>query len=311
MQLHWVRAAALGLAALSTACPRSGSRGPGSGDPKAPPPPPAVPVVLNAHTIAPMSLHKPDAISPVLTAMLAENQRWASRLETVPDFPAHYVAYHVYDKHNLVLQAEAGSLVADDISKERALHVEVRVGNPQLDSRRPLKDQQLAQLTSTQRLGVIPFGEDAKAIRHHLWLETDRRYREAAMMYRLVRTQEQMIKKSKEVPPDFSTEKAEVFIQPIAELDFKRDHWEQRVRECSKRVRKGVATRGTCRVDLELNTVYFVNSDGSQVQRSWTNSRLMVSVGIRANDGMPLSRVEQRFSSRIRTVCPMPPKSTP
>ena len=39
-----------------------------------------------------------------------------------------------------------------------------------------------------------------------------------------------------------------------------------------------------------------MNSEGSLVQKSWTTSRLAVSVGVKADDGMPLSRLEQEFA---------------
>src|SRR5690606_32948468 len=97
-------------------------------------------------------------------------------------------------------------------------------------------------------------------------------------------------------PPDFSHEPKEVFIQPVAELDYDRAAWEKRVRECSTKVRRGVATGGGCRLDVELNTVYFVNSEGSLIQRSWTSARFMVQVGVKADDGMPLNRFEQRYA---------------
>jgi hypothetical protein len=57
-----------------------------------------------------------------------------------------------------------------------------------------------------------------------------------------------------------------------------------------------VATRSNCRADFEVNTVWYVNSEGSQLQTSWPNSRFMVQVGVKADDGMPLSRLEQAFA---------------
>jgi len=44
-----------------------------------------------------------------------------------------------------------------------------------------------------------------------------------------------------------------------------------------------------------LNTEWFVNSEGTQIQMSWTTAQLSVSVGVKADDGMGLSRLEQRF----------------
>jgi TldD protein len=98
------------------------------------------------------------------------------------------------------------------------------------------------------------------------------------------------------VPPDFSHQKPETFIQPVEKIQFNRADWEARIRACSKSALKGVATRGNCRVDAEVNTIYYVNSEGSVIQKSWTTSRMAISVGVKADDGMPLSRLEQEFA---------------
>ncbi|MEM9492866.1 MAG: metallopeptidase TldD-related protein, partial [Myxococcota bacterium] len=133
------------------------------------------------------------------------------------------------------------------------------------------------------------------AIRHHLWLDTDRRYREAELALRRVLVDKSVTAKD-DSPPDFVIEKAEVYVQPLATLDFDKDAWLARVRACSSRAFRGVATRATCRVDFELRTVYFVNSEGTELQMSWPSARLSLSVGVKADDGMPLSRLEQRFA---------------
>ena len=91
-------------------------------------------------------------------------------------------------------------------------------------------------------------------------------------------------------PPDFSTEKPEIFFQPEVTLDVDKEKWKARVRDCSKRASRGVATRAVCQVDFEANTIYFVNSEGSEQQLSWTNAHFTVSVGVKADDGMTTRR---------------------
>lgn len=288
-------AALLAIGPLLGGCPRSTSPAPSGPQGAAGASLEPVPVTVDAESVAPMAGHDPSARSPLLALMEAENARWIERLRGVDEAPAYYLAYHVHEKRGVVLEAEDGALTTDEDDVVRALDVDVRVGSPALDNEHPIEDPQLARLTSFQRLGLVPFGSDEKAVRHHLWLETDRRYREAALMLRVVKTQAQVFSQ-RDAPPDFSHEPVETFVQPVAELEYDRAHWEPRVRACSKKVRRGVATGGGCRLDLEVNTVYFVNSEGSVVQRSWTNARFMVQVGVKADDGMPLSRFEQRYA---------------
>ena len=85
-------------------------------------------------------------------------------------------------------------------------------------------------------------------------------------------------------------------MQPRTKLTFDKAYWVGRMKTCSKAAMKGVATRGGCSVTFTENTTYFVNSEGSQLQQSWTTAQLAVSVGVKAEDGEGLSRLEQRFA---------------
>tara|TARA_R110002096_G_scaffold436051_1_gene666253 strand:+ start:5433 stop:7247 length:1815 start_codon:yes stop_codon:yes gene_type:complete len=258
---------------------------------------PAVPARVETEITEPLTGHDPSAASPLLEIMAKENARWMKTFKASPA-PAYFLGYTIHDKQIIALGAESGALTVDASETHRALDVEVRVGTPQIDNRHPIQDGRIAQYASFQHLGIVPKGEDPKAISHHLWLETDKRFREAALNTRIIMT-EQQIGSAKELPPDFSHEKTETFIQPLGNLEWNRTDWEQRMRDCSEGAMTGVATRGSCRVYAELNTIYYVNSEGSTIQKSWTTARLELSVGVKADDGMPLSRLEQSFAPTV------------
>ena len=258
---------------------------------------PAVPARVETEITEPLTGHDPAAASPLLEIMAKENARWMKTFKASPA-QAYFLGYTIHDKQIIALGAESGALTVDASETHRALDVEVRVGTPQIDNRHPIQDGRIAQYASFQHLGIVPKGEDPKAISHHLWLETDKRFREAALNTRIIMT-EQQIGSAKELPPDFSHEKAETFIQPLGNLEWNRTDWEQRMRDCSEGAMTGVATRGSCRVYAELNTIYYVNSEGSTIQKSWTTARLELSVGVKADDGMPLSRLEQSFAPTV------------
>ena len=225
-----------------------------------------------------------------------ENKRWLDALKQNPAAPAHYVAYQITDRRTVILGAEGGALTTDEDEKGRVLDVEVRVGTPALDNVHPLEDPNKAPLSNTARLGRIPYGTNQDAIRHALWLETDRRYREAADLYNFVR-EEQRVSSRKPEAPDFVHMKGGTFIGPNQKLEFDKKQWVKRVKSCSRRANAGVATRSNCQLVFEESTVYFVNSDGAVIQQSGTRARMSVAVGVKADDGMPLSRTEQRFAS--------------
>jgi predicted Zn-dependent protease len=279
-----------GLATGLYGCPGGGQgRGPGA------PMPPPVPVELDSQRVAPQDGDAPAERSPLIDILASENQRWYERLSKADQAPAYYIGYAIRERRGVVIEAEDGVITADDDDTQRALDVEVRVGSPALDNRRRLRDPQLAALTSPVRLGTVPFGSDDKAIRHSLWLETDRRYREAVMLYGLVLTQKRMSNR-KDASADFVHAAPQVYTQKPATLSFDHAAWVTKMRDCSKRAARGVATRSTCRVDFQIDQVFYVNSEGSKIQTSAPSARFMVSVGVKADDGMPLGRLEQAFA---------------
>ena len=264
---------------------------------------PAIAPPMDVKRVAPDAGHTPSARSPILSAMAEENKRWMNVLRHRRNARAYYLAYQMFDQRSAHIRAEGGALIATTDDRERFLDVEVRVGTPQLDNRHPLTDERNAVLNQPlPRRGRAPFGTDRVALQNQLWLETDRRYREAAQQLTWVHSDKKVIARG-DTPPDFVHEKAEVFVQPIATLRYDKDAWVRRLKRCSKRALRGKATRGACNVHFALHTVYFVNSEGSQLQLSWPSARLEVSVGVKTPDGQPLSRSADRF---VRSPADLP-----
>lgn len=262
--------------------------------PPAPPPLvlPDIPTTIATKAVEPMTDHTPSERSPLLAIMAAENQRWMTTLGRQSD-PGYYLAYQITDQRLVVMEAEGGALITDSDETDRNLDVEVRVGAPELDNSHQLSDDNGLN-SPLSRHGAVPVGDDQGAIARHLWIETDRRYREAVQALAYVR-QDQSTLKRRSTAPDFVAAPTENFVGKLARLEFDKAAWVARLKRCSERAYKGVVTRGTCRAEFSLNTMYMVNSEGSQIQQSWTNAQLSVSVGVKTDDGMNLSRLEQRF----------------
>ena len=301
--------AAAGLAVSLAGCP-SGGGGTGPVSPGSQPPLPssepklelpAVPARLDAVTTAPLDGSAPDKRSPILDVMKAEIEREMATLRAQKD-PAHYLAYQLVEQRIVNLEADGGALISDSDDTARNLDVEVRVGAPELDNTRALADDSNSLNAPLTRHGVVPFGDDKQALANALWLETDRRYREAVGALGYVRQDQATLKKSADIP-DFSAAPAEVFVGQPAKLEFSKEKWIERLRRCSAKALSGEATRGQCQVVFQVNTTYFVNSEGTQLQQSWTSAQLSVSVGVKADDGMNLARLEQRFG---RTPADLP-----
>jgi len=299
------------LGALVVAC----SGGAGDKHPAKPVPPPLpgnqaatelpnVPAKIETTTSAPTDANAPDKRSPILDILAAETKREMAALspEKTKD-PVYYLGYQLVEQRVVNIEAEGGSIVTDQDDVARNLDVDVRVGSPQLDNTRQLSDDTNGLNAPLTRRGDVPFGEDKEAIQHAMWLETGRRYHEAVSALAYVKQDQQTLQKPKKNEADFSSEPAEVHIEAPAKLEFDKAQWVDRLKKCSNKALKGQATRGTCGVVFQLNTSYFVNSEGDLIQTSWTNAQLSVSVGVKSDDGENLSRLEQRFG---RTPADLP-----
>lgn len=304
----------LGVLAGLAACPGGGTTTgpqsppnlPGEGSPGEPSniqvDLPSIPSRIEVVTSAPTQNNAPDKRSPILDVLKGENERQMAALSKEKD-PAYYLAYQLVEQRIVSLESEGGALITDSDDTIRNLDVEVRVGRPELDNTRALADDSNGLNAPLTRRGIVPFGDDKQALSSTLWLETDRRYREAVSALGYVR-QDQSTLKTRATAPDFSHEKAEVHVDAPTRLEFNKQQWIERLKRCSAKALKGQATRGTCNVVFQQATAYFVNSEGSQLQTSWTSAQLSVSVGVKADDGMNLSRLEQRFG---RAPSDLPP----
>lgn len=292
----------LGAAVGLLGCPGNGGGPAAKPAPKLLPPPapadikldlPAIPSKIDVTKSQPMDGNAPDKRSPILDILKSETEREMAALRKQKE-PAYYLAYQLVEQRVVSLEAEGGALITDSDDNARNLDVEVRVGDPSLDNTRDLASDDNGLNSPLTRRGVVPFGEDKQSISNALWLETDRRYREAVTALGYVR-QDQSTLSKRATAPDFASSQAQVYVEAPVKLAFDKQQWVDRLKRCSAKALKGSATRGTCGVVFQQNTAWFVNSEGSQIQLSWTNAQLSVSVGVKADDGMSLSRLEQRF----------------
>src|SRR5262249_15508544 len=248
----------LGVLAGLAACPRGGTSG-GGPQPGLPGSPggqgseltenrgavdlPAIPAPIEVTSSAPTDGTAPDNHSAILDVLKVENEREMAALSKQKD-PAYYLAYQLVEQRVINLESEGGALVIDRDDTDRNLDVEVRVGKPELDNYRALADDSNGLNAPLTRRGIVPFGDDKQALSSSLWLETDRRYREAVSALGYVR-QDQSTLKTRAVAPDFSPETAESHIEAPVKLAFDKAQWVERLKRCSAKALKGQATRGS------------------------------------------------------------------
>ena len=102
---------------------------------------------------------------PVLQAMRSELERSKSELKLEQMAAPYYIEYRVIDTDQYSAEAAFGALRVDVGARSRVLRVVVRVGDYKQDS-------YFGQGQGS--VGFMPLDDDTLALRHELWLATDR-----------------------------------------------------------------------------------------------------------------------------------------
>ena len=228
--------------------------------------------------------------SVVMQAMQDELARSMNELRLGELEKPYFVSYTVQEVTEIRARASLGGLASSGESASRTLHVEVRVGDRDLDNTnffaRP-------DFTSMEDMSFgpasLPLEDDYEELRRVIWLATDRAYKDALdriAKKRAVLQNETVVEET----PDFSVEDpykhAGDPALPAAEADpvraltidlsaVFREHPDIHVSSVEARARRV--------------RVHYVNSEGSSFVRDDPAASLTVRAGTRADDGTEIS----------------------
>ena len=253
--------------------------------------PPAAIVVQPAfaqHRAAPAA-GKPAADSdPLLNTMKEELAREQQLLVLPGQQRPYFMQYRLEDVDSYELLANYGALVREVENHQRAVRVDVRVGDYATDS------------SSARGDGAVEFAatdNDPDALRFALWTATDIAYKNALREL----TAKQAALKQFQSPPtanDFSPAKPVTRIEPLLALDLDRDDWKRRVIEASGLYAADPAVKpfastvqySSAQVTAVVVNRYTVNTDGAMLRHSYATYQDLVNVGGQAPDGTQIAR---------------------
>jgi hypothetical protein len=225
---------------------------------------------------------------PVLAAMLAELQRSKDKLQLPGQMKPYFIQYRVEDLEAWEARADYGAVSQEQDSHQRAVRVEVRVGDYTRDSSSGQGDGTVLLTTDDNNIDALRFS---------LWSATDTAYKHAVQQY----TNKLAKLKGFEVPPaydDFSHEKPVVSLAPPVHLEIDRAEWHKRIEQTSglylkdaelgsfaNQVQYSIAS-----ISAQVLNRYIVNTEGSIIRDSRPIYRATAGVGTQAGDGMHLDR---------------------
>jgi TldD protein len=218
---------------------------------------------------------------PVLQAMRIELERSKSDLKLDHMAAPYYIEYRVIDTDQYSAEAAFGALRTDVRGRFRLLRVVVRVGDYKQDSYFGLGEGSL---------GYVPLDDDMLALRHDLWLATDRAYKAATEA--LTAKQAQLKQLTVDQPvDDFARADPVQSVAPLAKLELDPQPWTRMLEDASALYRTDPQIE-SFESSLRFQAVnrYFVNSEGTVVRDGQNLYEMVVSCSSQAADAMRLDR---------------------
>jgi TldD protein len=226
--------------------------------------------------------------SPLLATMQAELDR-SIKTFGMQTPPAYFIGYTITESQRANVSGSNGALLTSSEDRNRWLEVSVRTGSYGLDDSHKVGDK---EMPNGGPGSPVPVDDDAAVVRRAIWLETDKQYRAAEQAYIKIKTgKEVKVETAEGQAPDFSQEKARVFIGPQVSIDVDRKPWEAKVRAYTAAFRDSAAViNSIVTFTADADNDFQVTSEGTQLQFGQIRYRLELFIQGKATDGMDLNR---------------------
>src|SRR5947209_8138199 len=222
-----------------------------------------------------------DHGDPVLKAMLEELKRSQEKLQLGQLQRPYYIDYQVTELQDYAADATLGALRSDQANVGRFVRVVVRIGDYKQDS-------YFGEGQGT--VEVMPMDNNETALRHQLWLATDKAYKAALGGL----TEKQAALKNVVVEhevPDFSQEKPADSVRDLVKLDADLDKWKQVLRSTSDLFRADPEMESSdATLHFRITNRFFVNTEGTVTRNGRAVYTLSFSGSAQAPDGMRIDR---------------------
>lgn len=217
----------------------------------------------------------------VLRALREEMDR--SKTLKMDNVPApYYIEYRVTEIDQYDASAVFGALRNQQHNHGRLLRVVVRVGDYKQDS---------FYGTGEGVIDLVPSDDDVFAIRHRIWLATDRAYKAASEALSAKQAALKQLKVDEPVD-DFAKAAPVESIEPLAHFsstDF--TSWLHLLEEASAQYRTDKELENfDSSLRFTVENRYFLNSEGTVARSGHTHYVVSISGSTQASDGMLLQR---------------------
>ncbi len=243
--------------------------------------------------LSPVLLAQDADSSAILEAMKAELARSQQTFKGQPVQP-YFLSYEITDDQVVSVTGTFGKLQTSQQSRSRQLDIDLRVGNYHLDNTHGIREEAPPAFPPV----YVPVEADSAALRSVLWYWTDLKYKQAVEQLTRIKTDVQVKVEQEDKSDDFSREPAAKHLDKPLMMSVDRQAWEEKVRKYTAPFAKyGDIYAATATFLADIETRWYVNSDGSEIEVSKPFYHLYLTAQMKADDGMELPRYESFFSS--------------
>ena len=233
-------------------------------------------------------LHAKDS---VLDTMATELDRSFQALQE-QDEPPYFLSYEITQDEVISINGAFGQVTGSEQSVNRILDIDLRVGDYFVDNTHPVNVPfgGFGDLFDMGFPAVIPV-DDPAALRTVLWLHTDKKYKQAVSQLTNVQSILQAQVEKDDQSGDFSQTPTETYAEDTKDLVVDEDLLKRKIRLYTQffsdadHIRSNSAT-----ISTDIETRWFVNSEGTKIKVSHPYFRLIISASTKAEDGMVLSK---------------------
>ena len=230
----------------------------------------------------------------VLRALREEMERSKTqlKLENVP--APYYIEYRVTEIDELESSAVFGALRNQQHNHGRLLRVVVRVGDYKQDS---------FFGSGEGNIDLVPSDNDVFAIRHRIWLATDRAYKEATEALSAKQARLRQLKVDEPVD-DFAKASPLEAVEPLSRFsstDF--SSWLHLLEEASAQYRTDKELENfEASLRFTVENRYFLNSEGTAARSGHVHYIVSIAGSTQASDGMLLQRSHANQGNELKDL---------
>ncbi len=234
----------------------------------------------------------PGESDQTLRAMKDELERSKDKLRQGGLERPFYIEYRLIDLDVRTIVASFGAIVSSNTVKNRAMAVDVRVGDYKVDSSNFVSADAFQGFIGTT--GSVGIDGDYESLRQDLWLATDQAYKSALTNLAQKRAYMRNLAQPTNID-DFSREAPVTLLEPAPKADWSPRNWEDEARTVSKAFR-AYPDLYNSRVTYYMvyATFYFLTSEGTQIRTTRTIAAIEAGAETQADDGI---RLHNFFSS--------------